>query len=101
MAKFIHVDYSKFNKTAEELETYIKNHEKNMKRATQEVKALSSTWQGKDAATFQNQWNGVTEKGSTSEAMIQAIQNYADFLRYAGKQYKDAQKEAVDHAFKI
>ena len=101
MAHFIHVDYSKFNKTAEKIETYIENHEKNMKLATQEVKALSSTWQGKDATEFQNQWNGVTEKGSTSEAMIQALKNYATFLRYAGKQYKDAQEKAVNNAFKI
>mgnify|MGYP005610381609 CR=1 FL=1 len=101
MAHFIHVDCSKFNKTAEKIETYIENHEKNMKLATQEVKALSSTWQGKDAIEFQNQWNEVTEKKSTSQEMIQALENYAEFLRYAGNQYKDAQAKAVNRANRI
>ena len=40
-------------------------------------------------------------KDSTSGQMIKALEDYADFLRNAGKAYKNAQANAVDHANKL
>ena len=101
LANFIHVNHSKFETTATAIDNYIAKHKKNMTLANQEVTTLSSNKQKKDYTEFQNQWNKVTEQKSTSQEMIKALENYAAFLRYAGKQYKDAQIDAVNRAKKI
>jgi WXG100 family type VII secretion target len=98
LSNYIKVNHREFESAADAIDTYVKNHNKNMDAARQEVKTLSATWQGKDSTQFQQQWDQVTEADSTSRNMTKALENYADFLRYAAGQYKDAQSKAVNRA---
>lgn len=95
---YIDVDHSKFETAAKAIETYVEKHKSNMNLANQQVGILSAMWQGKDFTEFKHKWNQVTEGSSTSHKMTKALENYADFLRYAGNQYKEAQSKAVNRA---
>jgi uncharacterized protein YukE len=98
MSNFIKVNHSKFELAASAIETYISRHKKNMDAAGLEVSALSLSWQGKDSEKFQNQWSKLTENDSTSEKMINALENYAKFLEFAANEYKNAQSKAINRA---
>jgi WXG100 family type VII secretion target len=98
LSNYIKVNHREFETAADAIDKYIQNHNKNMAAADQEVKTLGSTWQGKDSMQFQNQWDKVSDHDSTSRNMTKALENYADFLRYAASQYKDAQSKAVNRA---
>jgi len=98
---YIRVDYSKFEVTASAIDTYVEKHKSNMSNANGEVNTLADGWNGDDFTQFQNQWNRVTEDGSTSQKMIGAMGNYAEFLRYAANKYKEAQINAVNRANSI
>ena len=92
----IKVNYSKFEATANTIETYISKHKKYMNSAEKEVTSLSQFWKGKDSTAFQNEWDKVTDNDSISHNMTEELENYAKFLRYAASQYKDAQAKAVN-----
>ncbi|MCP8969379.1 WXG100 family type VII secretion target [Ectobacillus ponti] len=94
----IRVNHSKFEAAAAAIETYVANHGKNMNAASQEVTALSSSWQGKDSAQFQQQWDRVADNDSTAKKMAKSMESYAKFLRYAAGEYKNAQAKAVNRA---
>ncbi len=98
MSNFIKVNHSKFELAASAIETYISRHKKNMAASGQEVTALALSWHGKDSENFQNQWSKLTENDSTSEKMINALENYAKFLEYAANEYKNAQSKAINRA---
>ena len=94
----IRVDHSKFKGTADKFETYVTNLKKQMRSAESEVNSMSASWQGADYTQFKNQWNMVTENGSTYAEMVSALESYTKFLRFAGEKYKDAQIKALDSA---
>lgn len=95
---YIKIDYSKFEKTASSIETYIKKHNSNMGKINQEMISLSSSWQGVDYTQVKKEWDEINAPESTSGKMLKALNNYAQFLRVAGKTYKDAQSRAVNRA---
>lgn len=101
MSYHIKVNHSQFKAAADAIDTYISRHNKNMSAAGREVTLLGSSWQGKDAAKFQQQWNRVDDHDSTSKNMTKALEQYADFLRFAAKEYKDAQAKAVNKANRL
>lgn len=87
--------------TAKSIDTYITKHHKKMTSAEQQVTALASTWQGDDSLAFKNQWGKLTSQDSTSKNMTKSLEKYAEFLRYAASQYKDAQSKAVNRANRL
>ncbi|NMB33475.1 MAG: hypothetical protein GX992_04450 [Clostridium sp.] len=95
---YIKVDSSRLERTAKVIDTYIGKHKLNMKNATGELDTLSGSWQGADFDQFKSEWYKSTEKGSISQSMIEAMESYADFLRYAANEYKNAQANAVNKA---
>lgn len=98
MSNYIKVDHSRFENVAKAIDNYINKHKSNMTKANQEITTLSSTWQGQDFMQFQAQWNRITDNGSTSQKMTKAMENYAQFLRFAANKYKEAQAKAVNRA---
>lgn len=98
MGSYIFVNHSKFESAADAIDTYVRQHKKNMDSADLAVKELSITWRGKDAEQFEHQWDKANEGVSTSKKMINALENYADFLRFAAGEYKSAQSKAVNRA---
>ena len=97
----IKVDYNKFEQAASAIETYIKRHSSNMGRIDQEMIALSSSWQGTDYAQVKKEWNEINASESISGQMLKALNNYAKFLRIAGKTYKEAQNRAITRADRL
>lgn len=95
---YIKVDYSKFETAASAIDTYIKQLKTKMSQADKEVLTLATNWQGGDSTQFKTQWKKVTSNDSTYAQLIKSLESYAKYLRYAAKQYKDAQVKAVNRA---
>ncbi|MEH6993434.1 WXG100 family type VII secretion target [Neobacillus drentensis] len=98
MGQFIKVNHSQFENAADAIDTYLSSQKRNMAAAEREVQNLGATWQGTDSKQFQLQWNKVEDNESTSKNMSKALENYANFLRFAASQYKEAQSKAVNRA---
>lgn len=92
------VNHVKLESTAGTLEQYVSKHKSNMRRAGGEMRTLTAAWSGRDFNQFQAQWNSIDDRGSTSQKMVNALDNYAKFLRYSANQYKTAQSKAVNRA---
>lgn len=95
---YIKVNHQKLETTASQVDSYVSAHKRNMNSMGNMVSGLSSSWEGKDFTEVQNQWNEINAKDSSSGKMISSLENYADFLRYAAKKYKEVQTNAVNRA---
>ena len=95
---YIRVDHSKFETAAVSIDNYVEDMKRNMSSAENEVSTLSASWQGQDFNQFNNQWSKLTDSSSVHTQMVKSMESYAKFLRYAAKQYKDAQANAVNRA---
>ncbi len=95
---YIVVDHNKFEHAASAIDTYISKHKKNMNKINQEMVDLAASWQGADYVAAKQKCSEMNASGSTSDKMIKALDSYADYLRYAGKQYRDVQSRAVNRA---
>lgn len=95
---YIKVDHSKLEAAASSVDTYVSNHRKKMQSIGIEINGLSVSWSGKDYAQVKREWEEMNESGSTSAKMIEAMENYAKFLRYASGKYKEVQSRAVNRA---
>jgi WXG100 family type VII secretion target len=94
----IRVDHSRFEQVAGKIDEYVRKHKSEMAAANSEVQGVYSSWQGEDAAKFQLQWEGVAAGDSVSQKMLNSLENYAEFLRFAATQYREAQANAVNRA---
>ncbi len=94
----INVDHSKFETAASAIETYISEQDKYMENMSDQIQYLTSNWKGEDAVQFKLQWDTVTDATSTSEKLKNSLKNYAETLRYASTQYKNAQANAINRA---
>ena len=95
---YIKANHSKFEATATAMESYVSEHKRKMVTLGNTVTGLSQNWQGQDYTQFKTQWNKVVAKDSTSQKMIQAMENYCKFLRFAAGKYKEGQINAVNRA---
>ena len=101
MAVKVKVDHSKLESTATEIEQYITVLKGKMDAAQNEVRVLSSSWQGSDASQFRTKWNTVTDQNSIYAQTVKQLESYAQYLRYAAKKYKEAQTNAVNAACRL
>lgn len=95
---YIKIEHSKLNAAASEVEDYVALMKDRMSNAKGEVDTLSSNWQGADFMQFKTRWNKVTGNDSTYFRMLQSLESYAQYLRYAETQYKNAQIKAINRA---
>lgn len=97
MAK-IKVDHGKLRKTAADIDNYISKHKKNMQKINTNVISLNKSWQGKDYNQVKTEWAQMMAKDSTSGKMLESLENYSSFLKYAAKTYMDTQSKAINRA---
>lgn len=97
----IKVDHSKFEETAVAIEDYLKQQDSYMGKADMQIQILLANFQGEDANALKAKWDAVSEEGSITSKMKNSLQNYATSLRYAAKQYKDAQASAINEANRL
>lgn len=95
---YINVDYSKFPSAVNEIDSYILTVKSRMKEADNEINTLSTVWQGSDFAQYKAKWDTVTDKDSTYMQMLNALESYSKFLKYACDKYKETQAKAVNRA---
>lgn len=95
---YIKVDHSKLESTATAIDDYVAVLENQMKGVQSEVATLSSSWQGPDFEQFKSQLDKVDDEDSVHANMINALESYAKYLRFAANKYKEAQTHAVNRA---
>ena len=95
---YIQISDSQFLTTANQIDDYLSFMKKKMQEADQKIDELSAAWQGTDEVQFRAQWAALTAPGSTYSQMVEALENYANYLRYAEKQYNGAQLRAKSRA---
>lgn len=96
---YIKVDHSKFESAASAIDSYIGLMRRKMLSANAEIEYLhTGNWQGVDSSRFVEKWKRVMEDTSTYGQMIESLDSYAKFLRYAADKYKTAQTEAINRA---
>ncbi len=101
MSTYIRVDHSQLDRAADTIEEKIRSHDSHMGQIATEVDNLEGSFSGDDYIAYKNQWITAIGEGSTYQNIKKAAQNYADFLRYASKEYKTAQANAVNMAERI
>jgi hypothetical protein len=101
MSYFINADHGQFEHAAQAIDDYVNYHRYNMKNADKEVEDLFHYWQGVDYTQFKMNWEASNTSGSVSDAMLNALESYAGFLRYCAKKYMEAQTDAYNKAVKI
>lgn len=95
---YIKVDHNKLENAAAAIEQYIQSSDGKMKAAATEINTLSADWQGEDFNSFKARWDTVTDDSSAYRKMTVSLECYAEFLRFAKKQYQEAQAKAIDMA---
>ena len=97
----INANHSTIEKKAEKVEDYVEYANKKMQQAKGKVTGLKGAWVGKDQVAFEQQWDKLLDKDSTHVKMMNSLKAYAKVLRYAAKEYKQAQIDSRDQARKI
>ena len=97
----ITVDHDEFEVAAAAIDSYVAKHRKNMRSMNTAVESLGMSWAGVDYEQVKREWNQLDAAGSTSQRMIESLENYARALRAAAKKYRDAQSNAFNRANKL
>ncbi len=97
----IYVDHSCFEGAAKAVEEYVRKLDQGMNRANQAAEELSSGWKGSDYDAFMAKWHTIDDSSSVHAAMVQSLTAYAEYLRFAAAQYKNAQINAINRAERL
>lgn len=98
---YIKVNHKKLGQTASKIDGYVNKHKARMRKIDLEMNLLRATWDGADYREVKRQWAEMQEGESTSGQMVKALENYAEFLRYAEGKYRDAQAKAINRANRL
>ncbi len=98
---YIRVNHKVLEDTSSAIESYITKQSKKMKLIDGEVTLLKNGWQGTDYTAFCKKWNQINSADSTTGNMKKALKNYADFLSFSAKSYREAQSRAIDRSYNI
>lgn len=98
---FIEVNYIYFTNAAAYVEQYVSRQKEKMGQATETVNSLRSSWSGEDSEAFVSKWNEIDDRSSTASQLEQSLEDYAEVLKYAADQYKEAQKKAIGLANRL
>lgn len=101
MSRYIAVNHKILEQTAADIDECITKHNQYLEQASENVRNMSSIWEGSDYIKYCEQWGMLTNNDSTSKAIIKNMQNYADYLCYCAKKYKEAQANAINKANNI
>ncbi len=93
---YIKVNHARLDSAAEKIEESLKRQKAHLNNADNQVKNMQSSYSGEDYNAFKTQWSGVRAKGSFVDKTTNAVENYAEYLKFAAKEYKDAQSKAVN-----
>ena len=97
MAK-IYVNHTGIKSTADKVNDYVTNHKQKMQKSGQKVTSLKSDWTGDDYYAALAKWKEIEDKGSVSDNMVKAMEDYRDLLLYARSQYQKAQSSAFNRS---
>ena len=95
---YININHKELGAAAKAVDNYVSMMAGKIFRADSEVRNLVLGWRGTDYSKFHKEWLETKNEDSVYYNMRAALKGYASFLRYAEKQYKDAQINAVNRA---
>ena len=95
---YININHKELGTAAKAVDNYVSSMARKIFVANGEVRNLLLGWRGTDYSKFHKQWLKLTNEDSVYYNMRAALKGYASFLRYAEKQYRDAQINAVNRA---
>ncbi len=98
---YIKVDHKKLSDTASAFSAYTMSHRMSMMKMEGQMIRLSSVWKGEDYAAVKREWDEMSQPDSVSVKMVEAMRNYAKFLRSSANAYKEAQSRAYNRADKL
>lgn len=94
----IEVNLQKLEAAAAAIEAFVSKTKRNMARIDHSVASLETAWKGNDYDQIKREWNEINASGSTSDKMLDSLENYAGALRDAAAKYKKAQARAINRA---
>ena len=94
----IQVDPARLDATAAQIEQQTNQYERSYRRLFQEADAMASGWQGKDNQAFVSQIHGFEKD---FQQMAALMREYASFLKYSAKIYRQTQDERVQMARRL
>lgn len=95
---YIKVNHAKLENAARNIENSLQRQKSHLDSADKQVNNMKQSYSGEDYNAFSSQWAGVRAKGSFVTKTTNAIESYAEYLKFAAKEYKDAQSKAVNKA---
>ena len=97
----IRVDCGELRTIAGKIDAYVEFAKDQQKKANEEQERLSLHWQGLDHKAYEEKWNTATVESMKYNGMLKAMENYADYLRYAASEYEKAQERAIGTATRL
>ena len=94
----IQVDPSRLDAAAAQIEQQTSSYERNYRRLFKEVDAMANGWQGKDNQAFVSQIHGFEKD---FQQMAALMREYASFLKYSAKTYRQTQEERMQMARRL
>lgn len=98
----IAVNHKNLCTVAQAIKTYCTQQDSYMSQADNAVQSmLSQGWQGDDALSFSERWNGVQNKDSTTIRFRDNLLQYAKALNASAEQYQKAQEAVYAQARRL
>ena len=97
MAK-IDIDFKQLDSTISAIDDALKCIKSEMRKTDSDVDTLMLSWKGKDSDDFKNKWLSQTFPDSTYTKLINELESYRDFLKYARRRYYDLQRDIISNA---
>lgn len=94
----IQVDPARLDTASSQIEQRSLSYERAFHRLLQEVDAMGSSWKGKDNQAFVSQIHGFEKD---FQQMAALMKEYAAFLKYSAKVYRQTQDERAQMARRL
>lgn len=98
MARFIRVNHRELDAAANKIESDISARKSLATQATAQIAGMKAVWDGADYSAYLNQWNRIFDASAAYPQADKVLKSYAEYLRYASGQYKNAQASAINKA---
>lgn len=94
MGYIIKVNTDVLDDTAKTIDNYVAYQKETMNDLNKKVSLLKEYYKGADAVEFQTKWHNM----SSSKILINSLESYSRYLKYASESYKEARNNAIIRA---
>lgn len=98
MGYIINVDTDVLDDTANTIDNYVKCQKDSMIYLNKKVLLIKEYYKGTDADEFQKKWQNINSSTSSSKLLLNGLESYSRYLKYASESYKEAKNNAINRA---